>query len=448
MLFTEKYFPKNEREFIGNQEIVESVLKWAKLWNDGKKQIPLLFVGPSGVGKTCLAHLVAKLNNWDIFEMNASDLRDKESIERIAGAAAFNTSFSGNLRLILLDEIDGLSANDRGASSAILTLIREARNPIILTANDVYSDRKLNQIRLECKILEFRKVNYISIANHLENICRKENIEYDKEALKELASKSYGDVRSALLDLQSLSYGKKIDMQRISEVYTRDRYEKIFEVMKHIFRAKNFEEARSAINFSDVSEDLLFLWIEENIPRQYDGSDIFNAFDYVSKASLYETRIIRRQNYSLKKFYYDFLSAGVALSRTKQKSDFVPYQFPKILLYLSRISAKKEILNSIAEKIKAKTHSSKREIIAQDIPYLKQLFQNENYAIAFTKLFGFEEKEISFLLGDEKIPTDLMKVLEGREKNGEKSHAKRKIREESENKRELQTKLFNNQLEF
>src|SRR3989344_8996439 len=91
-LWTETFNPKTTEEFIGNSEIVESAMKWAEAWGKGHKQKPLFLWGQSGAGKTCLAMLIAKLNGWDLFELNASDFRSKQIIEKLAGAAAMNAS--------------------------------------------------------------------------------------------------------------------------------------------------------------------------------------------------------------------------------------------------------------------------------------------------------------------------------------------------------------------
>ncbi|GAI92250.1 unnamed protein product, partial [marine sediment metagenome] len=156
-LFPEKYFPKDFHEFIGNPEVVGRVNQWAQLWQQGKKQKPLLLYGSTGTGKTCLALLVAKQFNWQVFELNASDFRTKDSIERLAGAAAQGASFSNSFRLVLLDEVDGLQAVDRGGAGAIVKILKEAQNPVILTANNIYGDQKLAPIRQACDLVQFRR---------------------------------------------------------------------------------------------------------------------------------------------------------------------------------------------------------------------------------------------------------------------------------------------------
>ena len=226
-LFIDKYVPSSLEEFVGNTEIVEQSLNWAKLWKQGKKQKPLLFFGPPGTGKTALAYLIAKLNNWQLFELNASDFRTKEVIERNVQGAAMNASFFGEARLVLLDEVDGLNSRDKGGMQAIATILKESQNPVILTANDVYADKKLSAIRSLVSLLQFKKINYLSINKRLKEICEKNKIEFEEEALKQLAKNSGGDMRSSLTDLQFLSFFGKLSIQSVESLGFKEKSENI-----------------------------------------------------------------------------------------------------------------------------------------------------------------------------------------------------------------------------
>jgi len=406
-LLIDKYFPKSFEEFVGNVEIADYVLEWAKKWESGVAQKPLLFFGPPGCGKTALALLVAKQMNWQLFETSASSLRNKDAIEHIVGAATGNASLFGNRRLVLIDEIDALQAQDRGGASAIMTIIKQATNPIILTANEIYGDKKLLPLRALAEIKEFKKINYLSIAKRLREICTLEGIEFEDEAIKELARNSGGDFRSAILDIQGLS--PKIVMDDVKDLFPRERKEKIFSVMTKIFKGKTIKEVQDAAMSAEVDNDLLSLWVEENIPRQFDVTDTSKAFDVLSRADIFNGRIYRRQHYGFLKYSSFLTTAGVGLSREKDYRGWSPFQFPGILSSLSSSTAKRELRKSVASKIGEKTHCSRNQAI-KDLPFTKYLMEDETLAPGVVSFFGFDDKEAAFLL-ETKPDTKKIEVL-------------------------------------
>ncbi|MFH1663667.1 MAG: replication factor C large subunit [archaeon] len=400
-LWTEKFFPKNLEEFIGNTDLVQKALLWGREWNKGSSQKPLLFFGQTGSGKTALAYLLARINSWSLFELNASDLRNKEVIESVVSAAAMNSSFSGKKRLILLDEIDGLSSVDRGASAAVNKILKESQNPVILTANNVFGEKKLLAIRTSCNLMQFKKINYLSMAKRLKEICVSESIEFDEEAIQLLAKNSAGDMRSALIDLQVLSSEKKISLDGVSSLGYREKQEDVFKVLRKIFTAETFAEARNARFSADIDSNFLMKWIEENIPRQFSGvKEIQDAFNALSKADIFNGRIRKRQHYGFLRYSSDLMTVGVSLCKESPNRNFVMYQFPKVLSKMSGKISEKEVKKSIAGKLSKDFHSSSKEIFLNDIPFITQLFRNNrDFAVSFSARFDLNEKEIAFLLG-------------------------------------------------
>lgn len=412
-MWTEKYSPKGLSEFIGNHEIAEHVQKWAQSWNSGKKGKPLLLHGATGTGKTCLSLLTAKLNNWDIFELNASDFRTKEIIERIVGAASMGASFSGKLRLVLIDEVDGLQSQDRGGASSIAQILKESQNPVILTANDIYGDQKLAPIRGLCELLEFKKINYLSIAKRMGELLDMEKISYDDEAIKEFARKTEGDFRAGLLDLQVLSSdNEKITMEKIETLGWRERQENIFKIMKTIFKGNTLAEVRKAAMQSEVSDDLLLRWIEENIPRQYKAEDAARAFDALSRADIFNGRIYGRQYWGFKRYSSELMTSGVTFAREKDYHEYIAFAFPTLLRKLSSSKSLRLMKKQLGTKIGSKTHSSSREVMAYDLPYLKILFENKTLAAQFTAYFDLDEKEVAFLLETKPDTKKVQKIIE------------------------------------
>lgn len=412
MLWTQKYFPKDWSEFVGNGQAVKKVQLWAQQWSNGKKQKPLLLYGSPGNGKTTLAILTTKMFDWSLFELNASDFRTKETIERFAGAASQGASFSGKPRLILLDEVDGLQAADRGGAGAISKILRESQNPVILTANDVYGNQKLAPIRAQSELVQLKKINYLSIAKRLREICELEGIEFEKEAIEALARNSAGDFRSVLLDLQTLSLSGKISRKDLEVLGGRERGENIFSTLRTLFRAKTFKDAREARFKSELDDDLLVRWVEENIPREFDSRDTARAFDYFSRGDIFEGRILNRQHYGFRRYSYELMTTCALLSREKDYHGWTQYQFPQLLKKLSASRSIRQTKLSIAKKIGKKINSSARAVMKYEFPLIKEMFSDKNKAAELTAQFQFNEKEIAFLMNTTPETKKVQKVLE------------------------------------
>jgi len=81
MLLVDKYKPKSLKEVCGNKTIINKLNNWLKNFNTHKMKGFFLW-GKPGIGKTTIAHLVCKENNFDIIEFNASDIRSKKLLKR------------------------------------------------------------------------------------------------------------------------------------------------------------------------------------------------------------------------------------------------------------------------------------------------------------------------------------------------------------------------------
>jgi replication factor C large subunit len=312
MLWSQKYAPKSLKEFVNQKEALEIFLKWIKSWKPGKKA--LLFYGPPGTGKTALIQAFANEAKIDFIEMNASDYRSANQIREVIGQSMRQRSLLKKGKIFLLDEIDGIAgAEDRGGIGEIIKIMQEAIFPIVLTCNNPW-DPKLKTLRNYCQLVEFKKIHVFDIEKRLKQICENEKIVAEKEVLREIAKRAEGDLRAAINDLETVARGKKkITLEDLKVLGNRDVEASVFDALKTIFKTKSALAAKISISNVDKDPEEIFWWIENNISREYEKpEEIAKAFEILSKADLFRQRVIRRQDWSLKKYMIDLMTAGVA----------------------------------------------------------------------------------------------------------------------------------------
>ncbi|MCJ1313296.1 hypothetical protein MMC25_006973 [Agyrium rufum] len=161
-LWTVKYAPQNLTQICGNKGNVEKLQRWlrafpsnlrAKFKKGGADATgnfrAVMLHGPPGIGKTTAAHLAAKLEGYDVVESNASDTRSKKLVDQGLKGVLDTTSllgyFAGDGKkvegekkklVLIMDEVDGMSAGDRGGVGALAATIKKTHIPMILICND------------------------------------------------------------------------------------------------------------------------------------------------------------------------------------------------------------------------------------------------------------------------------------------------------------------------
>ena len=411
-----KHKPKSLADIIGNAEAIEKLIEWTKSWEKGipKKRAAFLY-GPPGVGKTVTVEALAHDYGMEFVEKNASDYRTEEAINRFAGLASQYGSLFGGKRIILLDELDGLTGtSDRGGVKAITDVVKAAQCPIVLTANSAY-DPRFSTLRSYCLLIEFKKPPASEVAKRLKLISEDEGIQADEAALKFIAQRSGGDVRSAVNDLQALGQGKKtLTYEDVSWLGYRDRQDSIFNVLRMILYGKTCASAKQAANMVDVDTDMLFEWIYENVPAHLtDPHDLADAMDALSVADVYRGRIRATQDWGFTRYVMDYMTAGVALARKNTRtSGWIPFKFPERIQMLSRSRAERAMKSSIGAKIKRKNHISATRASKEVIPYLKIIFNNNaEMAAGLAKWLDLNPEMVEYLVGSDEKAEAIIKLM-------------------------------------
>jgi replication factor C large subunit len=399
--WTLKYKPQTMDEVVGNQDAKDKILKWVHQWDKKPpKKRALFFYGPPGTGKTVTAEALASDLNMELVQSNASDYRTADAVKRFAGSASQYGTLSGKKRLILFDELDGITGNaDRGGLRVITDIAKATSSPIILTANNAY-DLRFSTLKKHCQLIEFKKLPKTDIMKYLKKICSHEEIKAEDDALSLVAERASGDIRSAVNDLQALAQGKKqLAYSNVSWLSTRDRREAVFKVLQDIFYARNSWDAKRAVDAADIDLDMLFEWVYENVPHQIkDPKELAATMDMLALADIYRGRIRTTQNWSLMRYYIDFMTAGVAASWSHKPSGWVPFRFPSRIMSMSRSRGERAMLQAIGLKIGKRCHMSSSRAVKEVIPYLRVIFQNDKEMQAgLARWFDLDEEMTTYL---------------------------------------------------
>jgi len=167
----------------------------------------LLLVGSPGVGKTTLAKIIINdILQSQYLYINASDENGIDTIRTKVINFAQTQSIFGTIKVIVLDECDGLSLD---AQKALRNSMEEYHDiaRFVLTAN--YQHKIIPALQSRCHTFVFTppKEEYIKRVLHIIN---EEKVDIEHNHLSELINKSYPDLRKCINNIQKYNItGKK-----------------------------------------------------------------------------------------------------------------------------------------------------------------------------------------------------------------------------------------------
>lgn len=379
----EKHRPQRYSDMIGQEKAVIEVKIFLK---EFPKKKALILYGPPGTGKTSLALVAALENEAEIFELNSSDLRNRAKLEEVLKPASVQTSLFKRKKIMLVDEVDGVTGTDIGGIPELIRIISQSAHPVIITGNDIWQT-KLAPLRPHGKLVEMKTLTTDAVATYLATVAKKENIQENPHFLRQIAIKSQGDLRAALNDFQTYSIDKESFTVNPDK---RHREESIFNILKLIFQER--QDFLELFDTTDMSLDEILLWIEENIPREYTGEALAKAYNALGNADVHRGRIYRQQHWRFLIYQNIFQSAGIAYAKEKAHPGFTKYERPKRVLKIWLNNQKTAKKKTIAQKYARHVHCSVKRVM-RDFELLKPVMQKPSVQ----EQLRLEDDEIEFL---------------------------------------------------
>lgn len=190
----DRWKPTSLAAVIGHRAEIAELRAWLAGWSSGSGSRAVLIYGPPGIGKTTVAHLLAKEAGYTVTEYNASDAR---SIARLKGIFALGMKRLGK-ELIVMDEVDGLS--ERGGVGELASIVKRTLSPMICIANELGT--KLTPLKSACHVIGCSRPMRGTIATALLGVCAAEGIRgVTKAMLEGMCEKNGNDIRGILNQL-------------------------------------------------------------------------------------------------------------------------------------------------------------------------------------------------------------------------------------------------------
>ncbi|CAK1586743.1 unnamed protein product [Parnassius mnemosyne] len=363
MLWVEKYRPHSYLDLLSEEPVNRALLHWLHLWDKvvfkkdvkmkdpqqrnsfskragqfqltnkwkGKKESEpeidedgrphhkvALLCGPPGVGKTTLAHLLARLAGYRPVELNASDERSAEAFRNaLVSATSMRSVLDAEKRpnCLILDEIDGapvqtvellvkwctttLTEGNKKKSKS-----QPLRRPVIAICNDLYAT-SLRPLRPVALIVTVGCVTVARLASRLVAVASCERLKVDSRVLSALAARACGDIRMALHVLSFLRSKSQLTIQDIENVAigTKDTSKSMMQALQAVFTLEDGKSNDILRTIQAAGEyDRLIEGIFENYLTARVDSRLLIACETMSWLLFYDTVhswTMRNQNYSL-----------------------------------------------------------------------------------------------------------------------------------------------------
>ncbi len=278
-----KYRPSTFASVIG-QESLTTTLKNAV--SSGHLAHAYLFCGPRGVGKTSCARIFAKTINclnptndneacnecdsckaineqrsFNLYELDAASNNSVDDIRNLIESVRTPPRI-GKYCVYIIDEVHMLSTS---AFNAFLKTLEEPPAYAIFILATTEKHKVLPTILSRCQIYDFNRISINDIIKHLSKVAESQGLEYEEQALNEIAKKADGGMRDALSifdQIAASSTDKKITFSNTIKNLNVLDYNYYFKLIDYFLSEK-------------TSESLLLF--NEILNKGFDGQHFING---------------------------------------------------------------------------------------------------------------------------------------------------------------------------
>jgi len=204
-----------------------------------------------------------------------------------------------------MDEVDGMSAGDRGGTAELVKMIKVSKIPIFCICND-RANPKIRSLAQACIDLKFRKPTVQQCWPRLSQICKIEGINIDQQTLGKMIQSGGADIRQIINNLQlwtkdgsrNFSY---VDVKKKLDGAGKDLTTTPWETIPKMFYPPQGSTIRDHIDMYFVDRSLLPLMVEHNYlkVRSCGLKELAEASEAVADADIMSSHMMQTQDWSI-----------------------------------------------------------------------------------------------------------------------------------------------------
>jgi DNA polymerase III delta prime subunit len=284
-LWVEKYRPKTLTDYIGNESVKAAVALMIQ-----KGDIPhLLLYGPAGTGKTSLAKLISKNIPCDVLYINASDKSGIDFIRTDIKNFACGAGFKA-LKVLILDEADGLSAEAQGALRNMMETY-SAHTRLILTCN--HHEKMITPIVSRCQTYEIKPISKKEVAVRLVYILQTEKIAFTQEDIVFIINTYYPDIRKVINFAQQSNLNGTLKIYKENAVDV-DFLQKLISLLKTPSKPGVFNEIRQLVVDADNNNiEMVYKYLYDHVSDFAPGKEPIVILELAE--SIYQSTLVLTQ---------------------------------------------------------------------------------------------------------------------------------------------------------
>lgn len=380
LMWSEVYRPQRVEQMVGNEGARLAILKWLAGWVSGAK--PLLLVGPPGTGKTTVVHALAKQFDYDLVEMNASDVRNRESIEARVRPVLGNVSLFDKKTMLFLDEVDGISGReDSGGLDTLVDIMKEPTVPVIMAANE--KSAKIKELGKVCKTIEFGPVTPRLLLMFLDYVLASEGIRLGPGDRISIVNNSQGDTRALLNGAQSRAAGYATAPKEGVEIDIADAINGYFAAASRQDAAKMIESADATfpdpryqgMDAEGRRKDMVAALYSSIVSSHADKDSLAAMLDALSKIDIVVGRVSRGRQWGLLRYVRSMVAHGIYEQSRGKAIKYSQYSMPWPMM--GPAFARGQTTRKISSAVAHFMHVSRRTFGSFVLPYMVRAMINE-----------------------------------------------------------------------